>query len=82
MRVQALLQEGLSSAIDSPKTHKRRSVVFPAFLHAGLAASIEGKSRDELFFADAHGQHLRRTRVSTGSRSWFKTALTTVASNR
>ena len=31
-----------------------------------------------MIFANDRGQHLRRTRVSTGSRSWFKTALMTV----
>ena len=40
-----------------------------------MADQIAGKGRDDLVFSDAGGQHLRRTRVSTGSRSWFKTAL-------
>lgn len=65
--------------VGTPKTHKRRSVIFPAFLERELATAIAGKGRDDLVFADAHGQHLRRTRVSAGSRSWFKTALETVA---
>ncbi|MFJ6170559.1 tyrosine-type recombinase/integrase [Curtobacterium sp. NPDC092190] len=64
--------------VGTPKTHKRRSVVFPAFLRPGLESAISGKDRDDLVFADDRGLHLRRTRVSTGSRSWFKTALTTV----
>ncbi|MDR6972036.1 tyrosine-type recombinase/integrase [Leifsonia shinshuensis] len=40
-----------------------------------MADQIAGKGRDDLVVSDADGQHLRRTRVSTGSRSWFRTAL-------
>ncbi|MEY9852823.1 integrase [Leifsonia sp. EB41] len=61
--------------IGTPKTHKRRDVPYPPFLSDLVAAQIAKKSRDDLVFSDAYGQHLRRTRVSTGSRSWFKTAL-------
>ncbi|PZF63330.1 site-specific integrase [Curtobacterium sp. MCBD17_013] len=63
--------------VGTPKTHKRRSLVFPAFLANDLARACEGKGRDDLVFSDKHGAHLRRTRVSDGSRSWFKTALVT-----
>lgn len=61
--------------VGTPKTHKRRSVAFPAFLADLLARQCEGKGREDLVFSDEHGGHLRRTRVSEGSRSWFKTAL-------
>ncbi|MFL0359054.1 tyrosine-type recombinase/integrase [Curtobacterium flaccumfaciens] len=63
--------------VGTPKTHKRRAVAFPAFLAIDLARACAGKGRDDLVFADIHGQHLRRTRTSAGSRSWFKTALDT-----
>lgn len=63
--------------VGTPKTHKRRTLVFPSFFAENLARACEGKSRDDLVFADRFGQHMRRTRVSDGSRSWFKTALST-----
>jgi integrase len=62
-------------AVGSPKSHKRRSVAFPQFLHADLAALCAGKTPNELVFADDSGNYLRRARVSAGSHSWFKTAL-------
>ena len=61
--------------LGTPKTHKRRSVAYPAFLSDLVAQSCEGKQPDDLVFSDEFGNHLRRTRVSGGSRSWFKTAL-------
>ncbi|WP_378144790.1 tyrosine-type recombinase/integrase [Cnuibacter sp. UC19_7] len=61
--------------VGTPKTHKRRQVPFPRFMVGLLREAIKGKGRDALVFSDAYGFHLRRTRVSTGSRSWFKTAL-------
>jgi integrase len=69
------VEVGSEIKIGTPKTHKRRMVVYPAFLTQSLAKQCEGKSRDDLVFSDAYGNHLRRTRVSDGSRSWFKTAL-------
>jgi site-specific recombinase XerC len=33
------------------------------------------KNPEALVFSDSSGEHLRRIRVSKGSRSWFKTAL-------
>lgn len=62
--------------VGTPKTHKRRPVAFPDFLTGRLSGQCEGKTNDDLVFADSFGNHLRRTRVSSGSRSWFKTALT------
>lgn len=48
---------------------------FPRLLEAQLQEQYEGKASDDLLFGDANGDYLRRTRVSAGSRSWFKTAL-------
>jgi integrase len=63
--------------IGTPKSHKRRTVPFPRLLEDHMAAQRDGKGPDDLLFSDRWGQHLRRTRVSGGSRSWFKSALVT-----
>jgi integrase len=63
--------------VGTPKSHNRRSVPFPEFLAPLLAQQCEGKFRDGLVFADKYGRHVKRTRVSDGSRSWFLTALST-----
>lgn len=51
----------------TPKNHERRSVPFPRFLVAELAARMEGRKRDDLVFAAPAGGVLRiatfRTRV-------------------
>lgn len=57
--------------VGTPKTHKRRSVPFPAGLTLPLARLCEGKSPDALVFAAADGGHLRRTRTNESSRGWF-----------
>jgi integrase len=61
--------------VGTPKTNKRRSVAFSAFLTEPLERMREGKSRDDLVFGDSEGNHMRRPRVSQDSRSWFETAL-------
>jgi len=61
--------------VGTPKSHKRRPVPYPDFLQAMIKEQSKGKGLDELLFSDAHGFHLKRTRASEGSRSWFKTAL-------
>jgi integrase len=43
----------------TPKSGKRRSVVFPASLAEGLAALMVGKGRDELVFTNMRGGVLR-----------------------
>ncbi|TFB87423.1 site-specific integrase [Cryobacterium algoricola] len=63
--------------VGSPKSSKRRSVPFPEFLTPGLADACAEKQPTDLVFSDRFGQHLKRTRVSVGTRSWFLTALTT-----
>jgi len=59
----------------TPKTHKRRSVPLVDFLLDPLSRMCIDKGPDDLVFSDKRGQHLRRPRVSTQSRSWFKNAL-------
>jgi integrase len=63
--------------VGTPRSHHRRSVPFPRFLAPLLAQQCAGKVRDGLVFADKYGRHIKRTRVSEGSRSWFLTALST-----
>ncbi|WP_410783139.1 hypothetical protein [Leifsonia sp. SIMBA_070] len=48
---------------------------YTPFLSDLVAEQVAYKGRDDLVFSDAYREHLRRTRVSTGSRSWFKTTL-------
>lgn len=69
------VEVGNQIIVGTPKSHKTRMIVFPQLLANYLARACEGKSRDDLVFSDAGGQHMRRVRVSTNSRSWFKTAL-------
>ena len=61
--------------VGTPKSHKRRTVPFPRLLETHLRAQADGKAKDDLLFSGISGEYLRRTRVSAGSRSWFKTAL-------
>lgn len=61
--------------VGTPKSHKQRSVPFPASLKWPLHQVCVGKDQQALVFPGADGDYMRRTRVSSGSRSWFKTAL-------
>ncbi|MDQ0894473.1 tyrosine-type recombinase/integrase [Agromyces ramosus] len=61
--------------VGSPKTYKTRAVPTPRFLHPYLKDQMSGRERDELLFPGTNGDYMRRTRTSTGSKSWFKTAL-------
>lgn len=61
--------------VGTPKSHSGRLVPIPRFLLDELAATVEGRPRAALVFPGRDGQHLRRTRSSDGSKSWFKTAL-------
>lgn len=65
--------------VGTPKSHKKRSVPFPDSLTLPLQQAVLGKSPADLVFPGADGDYMRRTRVSGGSRSWFKTALSTAA---
>ncbi|GEK79317.1 site-specific integrase [Agrococcus baldri] len=63
--------------VGDTKTGAARWVPIPALLVPMLVKLTSDKANDALVFDDGHGFHMRRTRVSAGSRSWFKTALTT-----
>jgi integrase len=59
--------------VGTPKTHKQRSVPFPAFMRADLRSAISGKTEDGLVFAGRFGQHL--TTPTIRENSWFDKAL-------
>ena len=61
--------------VGSPKTHKRRSVPFPALLSEGLGEALEGKSVDDLVFPGRFGEH--QTTPTIRQNSWFDKALVT-----
>ncbi|GAA1686524.1 tyrosine-type recombinase/integrase [Microbacterium lacus] len=61
--------------IGSPKSNRARRVPVPTFLMHELAAMVADRSPHALVFPNERGKHMRRTRASSGSRSWFKTAL-------
>ena len=44
---------------DTPKSHERRSVPFPALLAEPLAALMQDRGRDDLMFAEPKGAVLR-----------------------
>lgn len=67
------VEVGGEIVVGTPKTHKRRSVAFPAFLSEALSAGARGKEPDQLLFSDAAGSHLNR--ATRGERSWFKSSL-------
>ncbi|WP_255455914.1 tyrosine-type recombinase/integrase [Cryobacterium suzukii] len=73
------VEVGSQIEVGTPKSYKVRSVPFPAFLLPGLSDECRDKPATALVFADRFGNHLKRTRVSLGTRSWFLTALTTQA---
>lgn len=59
----------------TPKTHESRQVPVPAAVLEHLASAVTGKDADTLIFDDGHGGYMRRTRASSGSRSWWVSAL-------
>ena len=69
------VEVGREIQVGTPKMHKRRVVPFPRLLEAALLEQLAQRDGDELLFAGRDGFHMRRVRVSGGSRSWFKTAL-------
>ena len=67
------VEVGNEIIIGTPKTYKRRSVAFPSFLTDLIAQQCAGKRPDDLVFATANGNHVRR--ATQGERTWFKSAL-------
>lgn len=59
--------------IGTPKSYKRRSVPYPAFLQPSIQRALEGLSADDLVFADERGRPLVTPTIR--ERSWFDRAL-------
>jgi integrase len=59
--------------VGSPKTHKRRSVPFPAFMKEPLSQAVEGKAETDLVFPGRFGEH--QTTPTIRHNSWFDKAL-------
>lgn len=61
--------------VGTPKSNRARRVPVPGFLLAELRRLTTDYAGSDLVFPSADGGYLRRTRASSGSKSWFKTAL-------
>jgi integrase len=59
--------------VGTPKSHKRRSVPFPALLTVPLSQRVEGRLPEDLVFGGQHGTHQRRSHNEHG---WFPAAVT------
>lgn len=59
--------------LGTPKTHKRRTVPYPAILDGELERATAGKDANDLVFAGLDGRHLITPTVR--DRSWFDRAL-------
>lgn len=67
------VEVGAETIVGTPKSHKRRSVPFPAFLGASLAQAAAGKQINDLLFSGRFGEHVKR--ATRGQRTWFMSAL-------
>ena len=63
------IEVGGKIVVGTPKSHKKRSVPFPAFLSEPLAVAREGKHRDDLVFPGADGGYLRSARAQEDNQS-------------
>lgn len=61
--------------IGTPKTYKRRSVPYPAFLAPDLLAATGGRQANDIVFADDRGRPLVTPTIR--EHSWFDRALET-----
>ncbi|THG32866.1 tyrosine-type recombinase/integrase [Naasia lichenicola] len=59
--------------IGTPKTHKRRSVPFPAFLVPALTAALAGREREDFVFADLRGRPL--VTPTAQPHSWYNRSM-------
>ncbi|MEN2742684.1 tyrosine-type recombinase/integrase [Microbacterium sp. X-17] len=62
-----------SIVVGTPKTHERRSVPYPQFLSAALAAACAGKTRNDVIFDDGHHGYQRTPTMAVNS--WWDRAL-------
>lgn len=73
--VQNAVAVGNEIIVGTPKSHKKRSVPFPAFLADALTEQMAGKSPDDLLFPGEGGGYLRRSGTSQTSNGWFINAV-------
>lgn len=69
------VEVGSKIEVGTPKTHKKRTVPFPAFLADALAVQMAGKHPDDLLFPGDDGKYMKRGGTSQTSRGWFVGAL-------
>lgn len=82
------VEVGAVIEVGTPKSHKRRTVPFPAFLGPLLVDQCQGKGNDDLVFPGPSGGFLRRPKLSEAvsdgtdgrkrsgnGHSWFSSAL-------
>lgn len=82
------VEVGSAIEVGTPKSHKRRTVPFPAFLAPMLADQCAGRGPDDLVFPGPSGGFLRRPKLSEAvqdgtdgrrrsgdGHSWFSAAL-------
>lgn len=69
------VEVGSKIEVGTPKTHKKRTVPFPAFLADALAEQMAGKHPDDLLFPGEDGKHMKRSGTSQTSKGWFVYAL-------
>ncbi|MGO2658359.1 tyrosine-type recombinase/integrase [Mycetocola reblochoni] len=73
--VQNAVEVGAFIEVGTPKTHKRRTVPFPAFIASELSPLVVGRPLDALVFGRADGSHMRRARNTASGFGWFARAL-------
>ncbi|WP_439590760.1 tyrosine-type recombinase/integrase [Microbacterium sp.] len=61
--------------VGTPKSNRNRVVPIPGFLVAELTSTFAGRKVSSLAFPGPNGDYMRRVRASSGSKSWFKTAI-------
>lgn len=71
----AVLVSGLVH-VGTPKTHRSRSVPYPAFLSLPLGALAEGKGRDDLLFGDGR----LHVKIPATRNGWFTRAVSAAQS--
>jgi integrase len=66
------VEVGSTIEVGTPKSHKRRSVPFPATLVPALGEACAGKDSDDLVFSDLRGEFIKRAHNDIG---WFGSAV-------
>ncbi|MEV7661337.1 site-specific integrase [Paenarthrobacter sp. NPDC089316] len=69
------VEVGGNIELGTPKTHKKRTVPFPAFLADALVAQMAGKHPEDLLFPGSDGKYMKRGGASQTSNRWFANAL-------